>query len=193
MAYFSTKEYSTRAVKKGSVVAPECQFGPVNSKTMFSRDQVAFFVQTRKAIRVSWVWTPIRYVTLQFRDQWGAASFAPIQKSHRHHLSYVWIQYSFRAGAKAMRYRVNHNQSLIYSVFTHLCKFIGTEESSTCEKGSAPRELVWNPNMSDTSLFWNNNSGGPDVMWKYSLAPGAVMSTMWAVNILSTDIFFLFY
>ena len=40
----------------------------------------------------------------------GAELFAPLQKSRRHHRSYVNkspIQYGFRAGAKAIWYSVN--------------------------------------------------------------------------------------
>ena len=42
-------------------------------------------------------------MTIQYSDQSGTASFAPLQKSHR----YRPIQYVFRVGARAIRFRVN--------------------------------------------------------------------------------------
>ena len=53
------------------------------------------------------VWTPIRYVTLHFRDRRGAA----LHKSRRHNRSWMgtealMIQYTFRSGEEAIWYSV---------------------------------------------------------------------------------------
>ena len=78
-------------------------------KALFTLYRVTLFREDTKLSGT--LWTPIRYVTLHFRDRRAAQQFAPSQKSRRQSHFRVWTEglsgIDFRGGVNAIHYNVN--------------------------------------------------------------------------------------